>query len=119
MNKFKFYPIYIFVSYILILIFTILSAVIFTYTNINDKYINIFVYGILAISVFIPSILLNRKIKSKGIITGGIFGILVYATMYIISAIFLTGGTVSMTMLVPLLISVIAGVLGGMIGVNI
>lgn len=102
----------------MILLLLLVSSAIFAYTNLNDKYLDIFMYSSIGISVFLTSIFLSRKIKSKGIINGSLFGLLVVLIMYSISGIF-TGFNFSAIVGVYALISIMTGLIGGAIGVNI
>lgn len=118
MKKVKYFGILLGVCYLMISIFFLITAAIFAHTNINDEFIDIFVYASIAISTLISSLILNRKIKQKGILYGAVFGTLVMSFVYLISFIFVTDIHVTMTTLTFLLISIIASSIGGIIGVN-
>jgi putative membrane protein (TIGR04086 family) len=102
----------------MILLLLLVTSVIFAYTNINDGYLDIFVYSIICISVLLNSIFLNKKIKCKGAIYGSLFGILVMLIMYGIGGIFL-GFSFSIAIAIYLAVGIFAGLLGGAIGVNL
>jgi ABC-type enterochelin transport system ATPase subunit len=52
-------------AYVLAMILLCLSAVIFTYTNINDGYMDTFVYVIVGITNLVGSMFVARKIKDS------------------------------------------------------
>lgn len=119
MNKLKYYSINLVISYLIALFFLFISSVIFTYTNINDNYLNTFVFISIIISAMIGSLLMGRKIKEKGIVYGALFGIIYCLLIYLFTSIIYTGFFVSNTLWVYLGVSTLAGIVGGIIGVNI
>lgn len=118
MSKLKYFSIHLVICYVMILLLLLVTSAIFAYTNINDKYLDIFVYSLIGISIFLNSIFLNRKIKCKGVVYGSVFGLLVIITIYLIGAIFL-GFSLSYTTAIYFVIGVVAGLIGGVIGVNL
>lgn len=118
MNKVKYFSINLLVCYILIALLLLLTSAIFAYTSINDKYLDIFVYSSIGISIFLSSIFLNKKLKSKGIIYGSLFGLLIMLTIYIVGSIFFSF-SITPAAITYIIISIIAGLVGGAIGVNI
>jgi len=118
LNKLKYFGINLVICCVMILILLLVTSAIFAYTSINDKYLDIFVYSIVGISIFLTSVFLNRKIKSRGAMYGSVFGLLVIITIYLIGAIFLSF-SLSYTAGIYLAIGAIAGLIGGIIGVNL
>ena len=119
MLKLKNYSISMLIAIIVTSIGLCVSACIFAYTNINDNHLQTFVFGIILLSVLISSTILSRNIKQKGMIHGGIFGILYCLLLYFSSAIAYTGLFMSNTLIIYLGISFVSGIIGGVIGVNI
>lgn len=119
MVNIKNYSISLLISFLTTLICISLVSAVFTYTNIDDKHLQTFVFGIVMLSVLIGATVLARKMKKRGLIYGGIFGIMYCLILYVISAIAYTGIFFSNTLLIYLLISFLAGIVGGIIGVNI
>ena len=66
MVKIKNYFFSMMISFFVAIILLCLSAVIFTYTNINDRYLQMFIFGTVMISVLVGSTILAKKIKEKG-----------------------------------------------------
>lgn len=119
MEKIKRYVISLVISFVMAAVFLTISACIFAYTNINDRYLDSFVFGTVMLSVLVGSIILSRKIKEKGIIYGGLYGILFCIIVYSITCIEYTGFFISNTLFIYLGISFLSGVVGGIIGVNV
>ena len=119
MSKIKDYMFSLLVTFLISGVLLCLSATIFAYTNINDNYLQTFVFGIVMISVLVGATLLARKIKEKGLLIGGIFGFVYVLMIFLITSIAYTGFVFSNTLLLYLAISIVAGVIGGIIGVNI
>lgn len=119
MVNIKNYSISLLISFLITIVGICLSSCIFAYTSINDRHLQTFVFGIILFSVLVGAMILSKKIKQKGLIFGGIFGIIYCLIIYISSAIAYTGFFISNTLLMYLLISFLAGVVGGIIGVNI
>jgi putative membrane protein (TIGR04086 family) len=105
-------------AYILALVLLCLTAVLFTYTNINDGYMDTFVYVIVGITNLIGSILVARKIKEKGIVLGMVFGIMYFLLIYLISGISF-GFVINVSAAIYLVTALLTGMLGGILGVNI
>lgn len=118
MNKLKYFSIHLAICYVMILLLLLVTSAIFAYTNINDKYLDIFIYSLIGISIFLNSIFLNKKIKCKGVIYGSLFGLLAVAIIYLLGAV-LFSFNLSFTAVIYLAIGVITGLIGGIIGVNL
>ncbi len=68
MDKVKKYIFSLMISFLITALLLCLSATIFAYTNINDNYLQTFVFGVIMISVLVSSTVLAKKIKEKGIL---------------------------------------------------
>ena len=119
MLRIKQYMISLVISFVMAIILLSISAAIFTYTSINDIHLNSFVFGTVMISVLTGSMLLCRKVKEKGLLYGSIFGLIFCLIIYLFTALAYTGFFVSNTLGLYLAISVLSGIVGGIIGVNI
>ena len=119
MKNIKYYTINLGVSFLISIIFLFITATIFAYTSINDRYLNMFIFGIVAISVLIGSILLLKKIKEKGFMYGIIFGLMYIFLIYFFTVIAYKGFFFTNTLGIYALICSLAGMLGGILGVNI
>lgn len=101
----------------MILLF-ILSAVL-TYTNVSESIISPVIIVITAISILFGSQITTRKIKKNGILNGGIIGVIYIVTLYLLSSIISGNFALNTYSIVMIIISMVAGMFGGVIGVNI
>lgn len=118
MIKIKGYFFSLILAFIISSVLICLTALLFTYTNINDIYLQSFVTGIVTISCLVPSIFLTRRIKEKGLFYGALFGILYFLMLYIISACTYSSFLFNNTVLVYFGVCALSGIVGGVIGVN-
>lgn len=119
MVKIKEYSKCLLLSFMIAIIFLSVSACIFAYTSIQDRHLQSFVFGVVMISVLIGSMMLCRKMKEKGLLYGALFGILYLAIIYLFTVIAFQGFFVSNTLGIYAAISILSGVVGGIIGVNV
>lgn len=103
------------VTFILISIYSCLLA----YTNLPESTIPMCIVVIAIISISLASSLTLKKIKEKGLINGAIIGASYLLIIYLLSSIFLVGFSVNTFSIVMLIFSLIAGIVGGIVGVNL
>ena len=106
------------VSFIFTVIALIIFSVILTYTNVQGNVINPVIMVITAISILIGSSIVNAKIKKNGLINGGIVGGIYILLIYLISSILNWRFSLNVQSIIMIAISIIFGILGGIIGVN-
>ena len=106
------------ISLITTVILLIIFSIILTYTNIQESVINPVIMIITAISILIGSSLGNIKIRKNGLINGGLIGAIYIILIYLISSILNWKFSLNVQSIVMITISVIFGILGGIIGVN-
>ncbi len=104
---------------IITLIALFIFALLLTYTSIQENTIEPVIIVITAISILIGSSISTIHVKRKGFLYGSLVGLIYILTIYLLSAI--TGSGFSFNIYTGIMIgaSVIAGMLGGMVGVNI
>lgn len=119
MNKLKYYGMSLGISLLMSIIFLLITATIFTYTSINDRYLNMFVFAVVALSVLIGAMLLLRKVKEKGIFYGILFGLIYLLLIYFFTVIAYRGIFFTNTVGIYALICALSGLVGGIVGVNI
>lgn len=107
------------ISFVLTLILLFFFSIILTYTNIDENTIAPVIIIITVISILIGSSVSTIKIKKNGIVNGGIIGLIYILTLYIISSLVETGFSLSMYSIIMIILSIIAGMIGGIVGVNI
>lgn len=101
-------------SMILLLVF----SAILTYTKVSESVSNPVIIVITAVSILIASQISTRKIRKNGIVNGGIIGGIYIITLYLISSIVTGNFSLGINAIVMIISSVIAGMFGGIIGVN-
>ena len=106
------------IAIIITLIGLLIFATVLTYTEVGEETIKPVIIVITAISILIGSGISTRKIKKMGLINGGIVGLIYILLIYIASSITGSGFSLNMYSAMMLVASVIAGILGGIIGVN-
>lgn len=119
MVKVKNYGVSLILSFVIICILLCVTAGIFAYTSIQDRHLQLFVFGSILLSNLIGSLILGKKSKEKGILYGAFFGIMFCLILYIISVCAFNGFFVSNTLLIYLAICIISGMIGGVVGVNV
>ena len=105
----------ILISLILLFVFSLLL----TYTDISEETMPTVVIIITAISVLIGSSIINLKIKKRGIINGAIVGGSYILVLYLISSIISGNFVLNLPAVIMVISGILAGMLGGIIGVNI
>lgn len=104
-----------FITFILLFLFSVLL----TYTSISENTIEPVILIITVISILVGSSIGTSKIKKNGIINGGIVGFFYIITIYLISSLFQTGFNVNLYAILMIIFSILAGMIGGIVGVNL
>lgn len=106
-------------SIILTIICLLVFSLILAYTNIPEKTMIPVITAVTAISILAGSIISVSKIEKKGIINGTLVGLIYILTIYIISSIAKGNFEITINSIILIASAIIAGMLGGIIGVNI
>ena len=105
----------IIISLVLLLIYaTLLMA-----TDISETTMTPVVMTISGISILIGSSISSLKIKKQGMLNGALVGMIYMMIVYLLSSILLVGFTIDMKSIMMIGIGIIAGMIGGIIGVNV
>ena len=96
----------------------ILSALL-TYTNLSENMGNACIIIINAISILLGSGIATLKQKKNGIIKGALCGFIYIATIYLIASLIELNFSLNINSIIMILTSIFAGVIGGIIGVNL
>ena len=107
------------ISFILTLISVFIFSVVLTYTNTPESTIFPVIAFITAISILIGSSISTIKINKRGIINGGAIGLIYILILYLLSSIITTGFAVNLNTIILIATSILAGMVGGIVGVNI
>ena len=106
------------IAFIITLICLLAISIILTYTNVSENIITVSVIIISALSIFIGSIISAVNINKNGILNGSIVGAIYMITIYLLSSILVSGFSFNMQAIIMIAISILAGMIGGIIGVN-
>lgn len=106
-------------SIIITLLLLFIFSILLTYTEIKESTIPTVTIIITAISIFVGSSISTIKLSKNGLLNGGAIGFIYVFILYIISSIVQTGFSLNMYAIIMLIASIIAGMIGGIMGVNI
>ena len=109
----------IMLSFVLTLIFLFLFSIVLTYSNLSESSIPAVIILVTVISILIGSSISTTKIKKNGIVNGGIIGLIYIFIIYLISSIVQTGFILNIYSIIMITVSIVAGMIGGIVGVNI
>lgn len=109
----------IILSVLITLLGLLILAIVITYTNVSENVIPMAITIITAISILIGSFFSTINIQKNGLLNGFAVGFAYIATIYIISSITSTGFTLTNTSFIMIISAILAGMLGGIIGVNL
>lgn len=107
------------ISFIITLILLFLFSIILTYTDIGENVIPAVIIIATIISILIGSSISTIKIKKNGIVNGGIIGLIYILGIYLISSIVQTGFALNLYSIIMMVLSILAGMIGGIVGVNV
>ena len=94
-------------------------AVVLTQTDVKESIIPYVIIIISFVSIIIGSFISSIKLKKNGIINGALVGFIYISFIYLLSSIILTGFRLNMSSTIMICGSIISGMIGGIIGVNI
>ena len=94
-------------------------ALLLVNTTISENTMMPVALTITGVSILIGGTISSRKIKKNGLIYGGIVGLVYILALYLASSITIVGFSISVNSLLMLIVSVITGIIGGIIGVNL
>lgn len=94
-------------------------AILLTYTNIQENTMIPVVIIITVVSILIGSSLSTLRIKKNGLLNGTLVGVIYILLIYIISSLTGSGFSLNIMSIIMLVSSIIAGMIGGIIGVNL
>lgn len=107
------------VAIIITLLGLLIYSVILASTEIGENTINYVVIGISALSILIGSIISVSKIAKNGMLNGAIVGGIYIVILYLLSSIINLNFDINSNSIILIFFSMVAGMLGGVIGVNI
>lgn len=107
------------IAFIFTLISLLLFAAILTYTEITEATIPPVIITLSGISILMGASISTIKIKKHGLLNGAVIGGVYIVTLYLVSSIIHTGFEVNTYTMIMMIASILAGIIGGVVGVNI
>ncbi len=105
-------------GYIFSLIILMVFSVLITYTPLSENYIGLICLLASGSGALLSSILAGRIFKSKGIIIGAVSSVIYFLILLLTGVLIFENGVEYATVLKNLIWYILAGILGGVIGVN-
>ncbi len=93
-------------------------AALLTYTAISENTIVPVVLVVSGISILIASSISTRKLKKRGMINGGIIGLIYILAIYLLSGILSAEFSLNTNSILMIIVCIITGMIGGIIGIN-
>ena len=106
------------IAFLISLVLLLAISIILTYTNVSESIITVSVIVISALSILIGSIISALNINKNRIVNGDLVGAIYMITIYLLSSIFVSGFEMNMQSAIMIIVSIFAGMIGGIIGVN-
>ena len=106
------------ISVIFSLVAIFIFAIIISYTNFSENGVAPVMIGIVATSILIGTAVSTWKLTKNGILNGGLVGLLYMLILYLVSSSLGTGFALNTNAIIMMLLGIIAGMIGGIIGVN-
>lgn len=106
-------------SYIITIITMLILSIFLTYTSLKESIIPILNTIIMIGSIVLGSVYLTSKVKNRGWLNGMIIGILYFLVLLLLNRIIIKEPGQGLYMFYKLLISIVTGIIGGMIGINL
>lgn len=100
-------------------IFLFIYAILLTSTNISENTMTAVVITVSGVSILIGSSISSFKIKKQGIINGALVGLIYITALYLLSSIIFVGFELNLSSIIMIIVSIITGMIGGIIGVNL
>lgn len=100
------------------LVCLVIFSVILANTEVAESTINPVIILVTAVSIFVGSIMSVSRISKRGIINGGIVGMIYFLAIYILSGIVNSNFSINISGIILIICGILAGMLGGIVGVN-
>ncbi|MBP3255779.1 MAG: TIGR04086 family membrane protein [Clostridia bacterium] len=107
------------ISILITLLLLFIFSILLTFTNIPENTIQPVIIIISVISILIGSSISTIKINKNGIFNGSLVGIFYIIIIYLLSSITYGDFGFSLESVIMIILSIIAGMVGGIIGVNL
>lgn len=104
---------------VMTLVLLFIYAAVLTYTNVSEMTMVPVVVIISGISILIGSSISSLKIKKQGMLNGALVGLIYMVTIYLLSSMLLSGFSINVHAIMMITVGIVAGMIGGIIGVNL
>lgn len=101
------------------LLFTIIISLLLTYTNMMETSIPLWDTITLIVSIVSGAMYLTVKIGEKGWLNGAIIGLLYFLILFLLNCLLVESSGANSFSYLKLVISIVIGMIGGMIGINL
>ena len=101
-------------SIVISIILLLIYATVLTYTNVSENTMTVVLIAISGISILIGSSISSFKIKKQGMLNGALVGLIYMIFIYLYLGFMLDTKSIIM-----IAVGVIAGMIGGIVGVNL
>lgn len=106
------------ISMLITIIALLIFASLLTYTSMSEATIPAVIIVTSIISILIGSTISMSKVKKNGIVNGALIGLIYILAIYLLSSIIQGNFAVNAYSIIMIIGSVLAGAVGGIIGVN-
>ena len=107
------------ISIIVTLVLIFILAMIVSYTDFSEENIGAAIIGVTAISILIGTSISTIRLNKNGLLNGGAIASIYMLSLYIISSGIGTGFSLNLNAVIMMILGIIAGMLGGIVGVNL
>ncbi len=107
------------IAIIITIVALLILSFVLAYTDLKESFAMPIIWIILGCSIIIGSIISSRKVKSNGLINGSIVGFIYIFVLYLLSSLIVRNFALNTYSFIAIAISIITGVIGGIIGVNL
>ena len=101
-----------------LVILTIYAAVL-SFTSVSESTMIPVIIVVTGISILIGSSISTMHIKNKGLVNGGLVGLIYMLFIYIVSSIVVMNFEINFNSIIMIIVAILTGMIGGVIGVNI
>lgn len=109
----------ILISFVITIILFYILGIILSTTSIPEKIITPAIIIITGVSILIGSSITMIKTNEKGLLKGGLIGVIYFLLIYLLSSILLKNFEVNIYSCIMFMATFICGAIGGIVGVNI
>lgn len=106
-------------SILLTLVLIFILSVLVSKTSISENLIKPITIGIVSFSILVSGFRISKAKKEKGIINGGIIGLIYMLILYILSSTANLDFSLSASSLAMIIFGILGGAIGGILGVNL